>query len=559
MGKQQTVEASPKKKNLLPLPVKTIQAVPKKTERKKSILGARIVAREGGIAPEASISYGPIKLAGGAISFPALDKNYGYGTFSAGFGKAFRHIDLRYKGALTYGALGTKNMITAHHVGTSIKFSIGKAKLRFAAGITPLASYEPVYIESQWGTGASLTFLNRFTPYAMAGGRFSSGKPIHAKTYEYLVPRYENLLVGAQYIFRQKTQKPIKARIEAELTPFYKGGLANISFSGKGWSLGLGAGARKWHDDLFAGKAEPVFKAMFSYDFDFGKRVGAKAQVDVEQTTFETYRGSVDKGIDYQKQSLTDIVAKDVPGRHDSSTFPVFLYADASAIPKEIQDSIFNTRNSLVSFFGNDFLDALSRGYMDDLANASIGLSVREKIVRASFLADMMKNLTYDPDYDAIGRPRDVYGKGPEQFLTDMQEVIHRTSAGREISGWLNPKTSCNEIHATATAYLRKSGVKAFTVSTATAGWNWHVISAAVGDDGLYLIDYGDIYKTKKYDLGLLLQSYAKEKGQAILGSYIFTDKDYLGLYTTPQGELIKGVVGIEHYKEIANMLGVER
>jgi len=566
MGRQQQTATEKKNKPLSP-PEKTIKAVPRKTRRKKALLGARIVTREGGFAPEASLSYGPLKLSGGAVHFSSLGKTYGFGNLAAGFGASYRHIGLQYKGALAYGTLGTRNIITAHNLGASFNFSIGKSKVRLAAAITPFASYQPVFIESQWGAGASVKFFDRFRPYAIAGGRMSSGSPVHAKTYEYLVPRYENLILGAQYSFRRIGSLKAKGRIEAELSPFYKGGFANISLAGAGWSFGIGAGGRKWHDDLFAGKAEPVLKALFSYDFSFGKRIAARAEVDVQQRTLDSYNGSVVPGKNYTRQSLTEIVGKSVPGDHDSSTYHVFLFGDFTDFKKgganEMAPGVFldimHTHDSLVGYFGRDFLAAIYKGYLDDMAKASVSLTTRDKIIRASFLAQMMGSLTYDPDYDTIGRPREVYGKGPEQFLTDMQEVLHRGKEGRQKLGWLNPKTSCNEIHATATSYLRKSGVKAFTLSTATEGWNWHVISAAVGDDGLYLIDYGDIYRTYRYDIGLLLQSYAKEKGQVILGSYIFTDTDYLGLYITPEGELVKGVIGIDHYKELGNMLGIDR
>lgn len=559
MGQQKMKKKPPKKKKPLPIIKRKITIVPKKLRRPKIKLKARMVAREGGAAAEASISYGPFGLAGGALSFSAMDRTSAYGRLFVGLGAKGKYLSFRYKGGLSYGALGTSNIITAHHFGTSFRLPLGPARIRLAAAVTPLASYEPVFIESQWGAGASISFLDKFTPYVMAGGRLSSGTPVHARTHEYLIPRYENLILGAQYNFKKTRFGKGKLRAEAELSPFYKGGIAALTWKGKRWKISFGAGVRKWHEDLFAGKTEPIFKGLFSYNFDFGKRVAAKGEVDVEQTTFETYTGSPIQGEDYEKTSLTEIVGKKVPGEHDSSTFPVFLYTDPESAPADLKDDIVNTRDAMFKYFGTGFLSAVSSGYMDDLVNASISLSTKEKVIRASFLAEMMKILTYDPEYDAIGRPREVYGKGPEQFLTDMQEVIHRTASGREVSGWLNPKTSCNEIHHTATTYLRKSGVKAFTISTATPGWNWHVISAAVGDDGLYLIDFGDLYRSKKYDLGLLLQSYAKEKGRVILGSYIYTDTDYLGLYTTPEGKLMKGVMGVDHYSEIANMLGVER
>jgi hypothetical protein len=110
-------------------------------------------------------------------------------------------------------------------------------------------------------------------------------------------------------------------------------------------------------------------------------------------------------------------------------------------------------------------------------------------------------------------------------------------------------------------------GIDAYTISAVSKGYTWHVITLALvkgsknkNENGLYLIDYGDRYHTKKFDLSLLMRSYAQEKGYPIWASYLFTGDRYVGTWESPQKKLMEGVIKINHYDELlSGGLGIDR
>jgi len=608
MGNQREVKKSTKEQETSPLlrmrhsvPIKTTErrevrkAVPKKTEEEttKVITGARIVKREGGEAVEGSLSLSnkrewKVEVAGGHVNYSGFQAAP-YARLLTGWQTTNPHVNLNTKIGFAYtGFEDAGNIYTSMHLGTSLRFNAGKADIRIAAALTPSASLNPIYLEGQWGAGLSIG-LGKLRPYFVFGGSLVTDSAVHADLEDYLVPRTRIGMVGFQYKF-----DPGKTLVaETEFTPFYHGGKASFRWKGRSWSLGLEIGARKWDDNLFAGKFDPVFGFTFSRDWDFGTNiVKGRTEVDVRGVTLDVPKKPV-KGEDYTlgDAKFSDFYSDELYGKR-TREFREKLKALEEELYPKIQELLKQYTEGKISWREYDHkIDELTEPYfelrksfpysdislgmpepmfnfltnletannIEELANAARGATPLQKILLASLLAEKMKSYTYDHDYDALGRAREVTGKNAEDFYIDFKKAVETRKN--------NPTTSCSEIHHTTAELLRKMGIDAYTISAVSKGYTWHVITLALvkgsknkNENGLYLIDYGDRYHTKKFDLSLLMRSYAQEKGYPIWASYLFTGDRYVGTWESPQKKLMEGVIKINHYDELlSGGLGIDR
>lgn len=102
----------------------------------------------------------------------------------------------------------------------------------------------------------------------------------------------------------------------------------------------------------------------------------------------------------------------------------------------------------------------------------------------------------------------------------------------------------CVHINGMAVEFLNKNGIEAYGVTIPMSGGAHHVAFATdKSTNKSYILDYGELYQGEGNMLDLL-RTYASLKGIEIDSVYLYGKQgEFIGLYTTPEGELIQEAI----------------
>jgi len=192
-----------------------------------------------------------------------------------------------------------------------------------------------------------------------------------------------------------------------------------------------------------------------------------------------------------------------------------------------ISDSVLNALQISQTF--DEFTENL--GEMD--------MSVEEYILIASTIAGI-GNRHYSDQMRDKSRISDEWKKWSDISYDEVYSVLREALAnGDKIDAGI-----CVHMNGMAVDFLNKNGIEAYGVSIPMPDGLHHIAFATdKSTNKSYIIDYGELYQAEGSMLDLL-RTYASLKGIEIDSVYLYGKQgEFIGLYTTPEGELIQEAI----------------
>lgn len=170
---------------------------------------------------------------------------------------------------------------------------------------------------------------------------------------------------------------------------------------------------------------------------------------------------------------------------------------------------------------------------------SGMNMSTEDYILTAATISDIGK-LHYSDEMIDASRLSDKWEEWSGMSYNDVYvEFRDGLSKGEKLDAGI-----CAHLNGMAVEFLNKNGIEAYGVSIPMPDGLHHIAFAVDNKTNKsYLIDYGDVYQAEGTMLDLL-RTYAGLKGVQIDSIYLYGKQgEFIGLYTTPEGELIQEAI----------------
>lgn len=182
-----------------------------------------------------------------------------------------------------------------------------------------------------------------------------------------------------------------------------------------------------------------------------------------------------------------------------------------------------------------------SSGSLNEFAQRYANRSLDDKIYAAATLASVAH-----AGYDYVLESASPFST-TRQRLAKLDPDTEYSKLLQSLFGGKQQKMGiCVNIDGMAAAFLRRTGVEAYTIIVGS-GEGLHAIAGAVSADGRtgYAISYGSVFKAENGGVWPAVQAYSKASGIILMGSLIFGEGNRLvGYYRGPEGRLLESIQG---------------
>ncbi len=183
--------------------------------------------------------------------------------------------------------------------------------------------------------------------------------------------------------------------------------------------------------------------------------------------------------------------------------------------------------------------DLFSSGSLEEFARRYANRSLDDKIYAAATIAQAAH-----AGYDTVLENASPFASAKQRLAALDPETEFNRLRDSLLGGKTLKMGICVNIDGMAAAFLRKTGVEAYTFIVGS-GEGLHAIAGAVSGDGKtgYAISYGSVYKTENGGVWPAIQAYSRANGIILIGSLVFGEGNKLvGYYRGPEGRLLETV-----------------
>ncbi|MCX6768728.1 MAG: hypothetical protein NTY83_02715, partial [Candidatus Micrarchaeota archaeon] len=502
-------------------------------------LGGSILGNPVGTAVFASAAYRDlIRIRGGNIWF--YDMPTPFGTLLVTPQVDLWRFKLKYLGTLT-GMYNMPSYLYSSHsaaLGFAYPFQLDSSDesrrlwLRFGAvggGSLAYPKWDDIYFNLTTGLSLQLAGYPRngfdYLLYAMATFYAASEFPMGT------------LYIGNYDLFFQRTEFGFQARIFDNYTLLAFAGIGTINnqYGIRGtwtWNVSDTVQADLWASGGITQWSNP-FDGAFSFNGKIDPLVMLGARVvyggeNLNSENTSSYTHDQDASVNSANMEdrgnyLGDASWNRAKARIlTSDSFEDF----ASSYSGENPDEIIRTAHFLAAFLGDE-------AYAIDAMEAAFNLRIFDPEVQRVANADLDNIFLW---MQAYVNWRAGHGDAP--LPEDLQRGI----------------AVCAGIHWFVAEFLHANGVESLAISINSRGGP-HVVTAYMGTDGMvHINDYGDDHRGRTF--AEAIHGYGIAKGAITENVQIYLPGyGYVGTYTTPEGDLLHQVVGIDNERVLREFI----
>jgi hypothetical protein len=394
-----------------------------------------------------------------------------------------------------------------------------------------MPNFQDMYYNLITGASLQLTgYPNKRFDYMLYGLTTffaAAADPMKTAYAGYYEPRFQHAEIGGQArIFDDYTLR-FFGNVGGLMDRIGFRGTWTVDFSKKvGADLWLGLGATHWSDHI-GGRWDPMVMV--------GATVVIGSSKGINSTNTTRYEHLQSGGVRYAETSLP---TRENPGPY---SFGRSGDPDVDTLINEAKRRITST----ASF--DDFVASYNDASQDDVFAAArfLGAFLQQVAYAHKVKDDLYNTNVFSSE---VIRVASATNQTMYDYMKEYVQWYQTHNSGDQMPERLQKGIAiCSGIHWLMASFLHANGVPSLVASVNTPKGP-HMVTIAMTKDRTRILDYGNVYGTEANTLDEAIRFYGRNRGAPTFQSQLYrAGGSYLGTYTTSEGRLLHGTIGIEN------------